>query len=114
MIENEQDHVTAKDHRDRVQEIVIGIAAKEKKDLGQGNITTVEDLDQETVIIIIMEIVNMIEIQAPEKTLVKVHLVQALLTLIPCLNKNSSNIKNNKSNKIRLRPTNLNDYFPPP
>ena len=55
MIENVRDRVIAiAKNQDRVQEIV-----KEKKDLGQGNITE-EDLDQETVIIIIMEI-NMIE-----------------------------------------------------
>merc|ERR1712110_1004091 len=48
-----------------------------------------------------------IEIQAPKKTPVKVHHVLALL-ILPCLNNNM-----NSNNKIRLRPTNLNNYFPP-
>ena len=48
-----------------------------------------------------------IEIQALKKTPVKVHHVLALL-ILPCLNNNM-----NSNNKIRLRPTNLNNYFPP-
>ena len=48
-----------------------------------------------------------VEIQALKKTPVKVHHVLALL-ILPCLNNNM-----NSNNKIRLRPTNLNNYFPP-